>query len=296
LNSGSVLLSPKTRKTPPHILQNKKEYYQSNREEILKKQREYKKRQSLQKKKADSQSPDDDSDSDDKKSSDEGNSRPGSPERSSSSKRKNEGKHMMPKKRWTEELTTSKNGDSNDQNFIPIQIIPSMPTFELTPVEPEESVAPAQRGRSDSASRKVKDKSAGTGSDSKLGGKDSSVLKADGDSGRIAVKVMSSRLCAQPELYHEEPEAPPSPPSPPIANDPADIVGSTNGRTTPQNQTSEAGHKPNFKKKFVQDWENSLSNGPNDNFKSDAPSSEEKPSHKEAYTPKNATNMDSASL
>ncbi|CBY19738.1 unnamed protein product [Oikopleura dioica] len=106
LSSGSVLLSPKELeissrqtaianehadvklvKTPPHILQNKKEYYQSNKEEILKKQREYKKRQSLQKKKADSQSPDDDSDSDDKKSSDEGNSRPGSPERSSSSKR-----------------------------------------------------------------------------------------------------------------------------------------------------------------------------------------------------------------
>jgi len=314
LSSGNVLLSPKELetssrqtaiasehadvklvKTPPHILQNKKEYYQSNREEILKKQREYKKRQSIQKKKADSQSPDDDSESEDKKSSDEGDSRPGSPERSSSSKRKNEGKHMMPKKRWTEELTTSKNGDSNAQNFIPIQIIPSMPTFELTPVEPEESVAPTQRGRTDSASRKAKDKPVGAGSDSKLGGKDSSVL-ADGDSGRIAVKVMSSRLCAQPELYHEEPEAPPSPPSPPISNDPADIVGSTNGRTTPQNPSNEAGHKPNFKKKFVQDWENSLSNGPNDNFKSDAPSSEEKPSHKEAYTPKNATNLDSASL
>ena len=164
----------------------------------------------------------------------------------------------MPKKRWTEELTTSKNGESNAQNFIPIQIIPSIPTFELTPVEPEESVAPTQRSRSDSASRKAKDKPVSTGSDSKLGAKDSSALKED-DSGRIAVKVMSSRLCAQPELYHEEPEAPPSPPSPPIANDPADIVGSTNGRTTPQNPSNEAGHKPNFKKKFVQDWENSVS-------------------------------------
>ena len=169
---------------------------------------------------------------------------------------------MMPKKRWTEELTTSKNGDSNAQNFIPIQIIPSIPTFELTPVEPDESVAPTQRGRSDSASRKTKDKPVVTSSDSKLGGKESSIPKADGDSGRIAVKVMSSRLCAQPELYHEEAEAPPSPPSPFIANDPADTVGSTNGRTTPQNPSGEAGHKPNFKKKFVQDWENSVSFNP----------------------------------
>ena len=151
---------------------------------------------------------------------------------------------MMPKKRWTEELAVSKNMEERAlQNFIPIQI--TMPTFDLAPVEPEETGASTQRIRSDS-------KSAGE----QESGKNNAARKTDGESGRIAVKVMSSRLSVQPELYHE-PEAPPSPPSPP--NEPSDIVGSTNGRTTPQNSSNEAGHKPNFKKKFVQDWENSVS-------------------------------------